>query len=827
MKSGVKLMAGTNQLPNKFFIDYLGSYGNDNNLQYDEYVAQNAQNCGIKKPFNFVLNTQENYRDDIKRVIEHHHSTLILLSGRAGDGKTHFLRHIFNELIANNAQESQPNELWNKQPNFFSLTKEGIEFYFVKDFSGEIDQNKLGSVIEDILQQNKQDFESSAEQGPTEINSSNTHNLSATLSIGEQNQLEQSEQKRSHLLSKQEQETRSHNPCKIVIIAGNNGKILERFQYFFANETKLIGASFLSALVSYMLNHDRDPIDSIWGVQCHDMSACLGATEIISIFTEVLGDAHWDACKDCKNYQYCPIVRNRAVISQPLVLARLLQIHELLVDNNVNFTIRNIMLLLSNALLGRVIDNTQLNCANINKKYKQSTKDVPPLTCAPKQLQQFYANLINTPLGSNPYDNLLGINLSGNQLPNVKKRGRKSKTELNLSTDRTTPIFQDLSSLGIGYVSTKLIDEFLALGSAADIFSKPINDYYGQLKQHYDFYNLFNGLSKLHKDFQDIEQDANPSKEEQSSAAALHLEMQEYLMSLRRMMFFVLPADKSDELFLPEVKAAYSKENLPLDTTPYSGYTSAAKQNSGSLPSSSVPLFNPFLLTTYPFGLEYLKLKRNALAQKEETFKLALQEEELTQEDSRSAALKIKTDYQGINIRDTDSFDTARQLIVGLNRAFTNLMIMSGADKHVYITTNNKINTMALSVIYDRNQYLIKVDYAGTALDNAIRFEEHGTNRLALVFHSTIRGHLNQIIEEKKCFLDLSPKLFEYLMALAVGASGISFSQENSNDLEAFKASIDTAITKQKRNSSDPKIDDLIKNIRICHLSAEGSLLLN
>lgn len=715
--------------PNSGFVSYLGSYGLGSNLQYDEHVAKTAQQFGIEA-FEFDLPQQQKYRADIKRAIDQRQSCLILLSGRAGDGKTHFLRTLFTdpEYLGGTREE------WNRSPNCFEFTKQGesgpIAFTLVKDFTSndsDAEQKKLRATIEAIFSQN--------------------------------------------------QNPQPDAPCRIVIIAGNNGKILERFQSFYGDQNEV--NIFIHALERYMLEHDRSKIDELPGVQCHDMSACLGTKEIAAIYQKVLGDSRWEQCSECPYHERCPIVRNRQVLQEPLVLTRLLQIHELLVDNGLHFTMRNVLLLIVNALFGRTNDDKYLNCNVVMRNFKSLNKQIealpllaPDATDSERAARAFEIDhlVMGTPLGSKPFDNLLGLNLKAA----ASKRGRKKVEEpQSFLSDDTMPIFHELGTLSLGAFSTKLIDEFLVLGANTDVFSPEIAHYHARLAQLHDHYDLFGSLERCYRSVQskDLDEDGGSSTE--------YGQMAELLMSLRRLLFFVLPDAQSDAIF---------------QANPSS--------NSGK------PFFAPFLLTAYPFALDYLKLKHDAI--------------------------KVKHSYwregQGLNLRATSSFDLARQLMVGLNRAFTNLMITSGAADEVYITTNNKIDPMALSVIYDRDRYHVPVDYQGTARDNALRFELLGEDRLALVFNAPeLMGNEDSKLEAKRCYLELTPKLFEYLMSLAVGTSGLSFSQENTNDLAAFKASIDATITEQisftyKTFNHEPSFDVLFNNIQICQLNEAGGL---
>ena len=74
----------------------------------------------------------------------------------------------------------------------------------------------------------------------------------------------------------------------------------------------------------------------------------------------------------------------------------------------------------------------------------------------------------------------------------------------------------------------------------------------------------------------------------------------------------------------------------------------------------------------------------------------------------------------------------------------------------------------------------------------------------------------------------ITPKLFEYLMALASGKVGLSFSSECNNDLIAFKASIDSMImesTPLVQPSNDSQ--NMLNSVFICKLDPSGSFNWN
>lgn len=754
------------KVPNSRFVSYLGSYGLGSNLQFDEHVAKAAVKYQMT-PFTFDLPQQNAYREAIHHAIVNQHSTLILLCGRAGDGKTYFLRHIFTDLIGGSI------DIWNTSPNFFTLQRGNITFTLVKDFTASdsaADQKKLRATIEDIFKQNQK---------------SEATGLNAT--------------------AMQEQ---SYGPCHIVIIAGNNGKILERFQSFFGAQRAEVQA-FIGALESYMLQHDRSALDQLPGVQCHDMSACLGTAEVANIYVEVLGDKRWQSCEQCGYYDLCPIVRNRKVLQDPLVLTRFLQIHELLVDDGLHFTMRNVLLLIANALLGRDCDDKYLTCQVVSSNYARVTEQIKalPLSESPDhQQEQINHILMRSKLGSKPFDNIFGCNFTQSLSKRSRKKSVSPAAVSALSAD-TMPIFSALNTLGIGSFSTKLSDEFLVLGGNSEIFDQSITQFYHELKRTHDHYDL---LSTLEQCYEQVQKD-NGDDDKSSAAAELKAlqQMQELLMSLRRLLFFVLSDPASDHLFAAEITAA---QQVCLTHQGNQGLTQSKALSMAS--TNAKPFFNPFLLTAYPFALSYLGLKHDALA---------------AADSAAPSAYGAAT--TGFNLRRYPaSFDYAKQLIVGLNRAFTSLMLLDTSDNKVLITTNNKLNPLAPSVIYD-DRYEVQVDYEGRGSSNTLCLALRG-QRLALVFYANARSRGQLASREaaqstKQCYLELSPKLWTYLMSLAEGTAGVSFAQENSKDLAAFKASIDAAIRDDivsSHEGSAPSLEQLFYSIQVCEVNKDGSL---
>ncbi|HIX56714.1 MAG TPA: hypothetical protein H9850_04485 [Candidatus Anaerobiospirillum pullistercoris] len=759
------------ELPNQNFISYLSKYGLNSNLQFDEYVTKSARDLGIQA-FNFDLPLLASYREEIMSAVANNHSTLILLTGRAGDGKTHFLRQLFTdpESIGHSTED------WERVPNccfdINTQTASGtVTFTLIKDFTNNdkpADNERLRNTIEQIVRQN--------EEGPSKSDP-NEH-------------------------------------CQIVIIAGNHGKIMERFQNLFSDSSKQSQSvgTFISALETYMLEHDDRQLKALPWVQSHDMSVCLGAPEIKKIFDDVLGSKYWQNCEHCAHASYCPILRNRAVMRDELVLTRFLQLHELIVDNGQHFTVRNMMLLLANAILGT---NTQeaMSCSLVAAQENH---------LKPQAIEgsSIHDNIVepDSLLASNPFDNIFGLNASANKYEIMSQgsgKGFKRKSTLAFaSQEKTIPIFADLRSIAVGQFSTKLIDDMILADHSnnadecADInpdlcaqYQEIINkhDHYGlnaRLKQAY--HRLSQGLLN------------NDDVDSEAVLEALH-NIQEHLNSLHRLLFFTVKhpqLDNLQDLLDPKGQSAAAPSiNFSRSSSLGRAVSPFIRRNANPLGRSSTlggivsakaepPLFAPYMLTGYTFALQYLKLKHTAM-------KHVIGGQD---QSTLSRPVNIKA-----------ALDEASALMVGLNRAFTGLMLLHGAADFLYITTTNKLNPMAQSILLDRQRYCVKVDYEGIARDDAVRFELNANDLVDVVFHQAGNGNSR---------LHLTPKLFEYLMSLASGKVSMSFSSECHNELAAFKASIAAKISKRSDEFDRGVLDveQMLHSVLVCKLNAYGDI---
>ena len=769
----------TSSIPNKNFIQFLQIYGPwaGGSNQFDEHVQNTARKLGIQ-PFNINLPQQDLYVEQIKKLLDgsdaqiHEHSVAILIAGQAGDGKTHFLHRLFCELAG--------------QPYFLSPAESALKWQELcaDDTSGEQDfagclQFSAGNcdftVVKDLtevveakpqvklllrreLEAILQEHEAAKAKADTATHSTAT---AATAAI-------------SAVTPASATPTRR----KIMLLAGNNGKFLE----FCVSNDQSSHSHVFKTLRDHMERHMlmHAPFQAA-GVKIFDMSSCISVDVIKHLFTTIIApdSAYWQPCKDCSLYTTCPIVRNCLSLQQPQVLTRFCEICELLKDSGMAFSIRNVLLIIANAILGMTPSISEITTKSGKRSTSKRLDANNYLTCQ-KVSKDKDGILAQRSL---PFDNLLGLNLMSKP-----------------------PIFEPLLQMGVGEFSSKLIDNFILFGEHDSALTKA----HQQHLQSQDRFDLYPQVQKLMVQLRDNEQ-VNDDRElidlDESQTKMQLEQMQQALASLRRVLFF---------------------------TMPYYDY------NRGDI---NLGLFKPYLLTASKFSTEYLYLKR----------RLELPEVDL-------------------------SIDAvAKDLIVGLNRAFTVMMVLKDDDK-VFVSTNNKLNPTAYCVIYNKSQFMVSVGG-----DNASRLEFAPSQDMdgipALIYRyqrqdaqsvpdvNLIRQQLIQMqsqgvftgmeasslinfLEQKQQQkqptatpptqlqpeLKLTPKMCEYLLSLAHGVMGLSFSAECSEEINAFKADMDAIITSrlwhkeeaaaQSKQAvlSNETIDKTLSNIIFCDINAAGSI---
>lgn len=748
-------------LPNDNFIDFLAVYGPWNNgvIKYDEYVAKAAARYNVK-PFEFKLPRQQQYLEALTELVRNSTSQVILINGNAGDGKTHFLQKLLFKLGIFASPEAQEQAIAAAQDDRLLFVQQpAINFTIVKDLS---DTDKSPELITKLF----------LHVNNVLLASSNHEHASFFL-------------------------PKPH----IVIIAGNNGKILQCFklhldptlnQVIELLEQQMLSSGRTKSLATTMANMatprtetaagNAVPYDlSSWHISLLDMASCLNDEAVQEVWHTIIENEMWNQCSGCAFFKYCPICRNREALAAPLVLQRFLDIYTLIHDEGEHLTMRSLLLLLSNALLGKYQSSRAdgfFTCRKVRNLANKMAKAATATTTA-KTKTASAADAQPLPL---PFDNLMGLNLSTRY---------QEKSDL--------PVFKQLSLFGLGEHSLQAIDTFLLQGldnaelgwsgAYKKLFSTPAAiDLITRLRTT---------ISEL-KRTQDNTDDAISGIISNTDNALVQAQakVQRTLAALRRLSFFTLEQD------------AHGKE-----------------------------IFNPFTLSAFAFGRQYLGLKNHLLAA------------EKSDQILRSGNANYSSYNANItnNSVFTDVHKIKQSLIVGLNRAFTHLMVVKDQDE-IFVSNNNKLNPTAFCVIYGVGMKL-GVDF-NTSYSNSnstkLTFGLSGNStqspseRLMVIRYSappvtyphadqTAHAAANQA-SLSAVELTLTPKMFEYLMALASGKMAISFSQECHEDLNAFKDNLTARLTSNagdyKQRPNEPLAMSL-NRIEICDIDLNGSIINN
>lgn len=464
---------------NEKFIYYLKNFGpwQGSSNQQAENNAINSRTNNNVEPFNFDITAQKAYIEALNGFITKHESKVVFISGQAGDGKTHFLRKIFIDPNLLN----QTSEIWEqyKRDTVFSVSSYGVTFTIVKDFSGiaSDDTKLLDQVfvpIEEIIEQ-------------------------------------------------------KNDSPHIVLIAANNGKILEHFAARAeakanAKENSAINSALVNTLESFvLLGKGKDKLDYS-RIVCFDMAKCMNKKLVCDVFKEVINRDDWQKCSECALHSDCPIFRNRnMLLNNEVFYERLGQMFELLIDDGAHFTMRNILLLVANTLLGRqasTIKERFYTCKKIKNAKSRSgdwkDKDV------------------------SPFDNIFGANFV-----------------LKDKITADTIIFKQLEPLAVGYSTTKLIDNFILFGHDDEILSLA-SKYQDLVNSPDNVFGYSKKLSELLEELHESELDILDKSDSDDDLPNSHKDMQKLLLSLRRMVFFTMDSSKeSKNLFDPFLMTAY------------------------------------------------------------------------------------------------------------------------------------------------------------------------------------------------------------------------------------------------------------------------------
>ena len=422
------------------WIKFVRQYGpiprNDN--MYDEHIQGAALRAHVR-PISF----EHPVRNDVLSLFEAERDPVsVILTGDAGDGKTHLCREVWQKLTGSATGLTEPYV----EATFAPAGGRTITIHIIKDLSEWAPQRD--AVWEPSKQRVLQRF---------------------CRNIFEQDSSE------------------------VFLIAANDGQLVESWRRLGDDEFVVRTRRLLETLL--VGNKRQVPGTSLTFFNLSRGSSAVLFDRALDAF---LGHEGWEETLrlDAAEHEFfgvkCPIRHNYELLHEPLVRKRLRALFELCDLNDLHTPIRQILLLLSNALLGHPDVKDGL----------MRPSDVPAL------IQK------GTVSKASLYSNIFGENLPENR--------RESLT-----------VFDYLGRFRIGHETTNEIDNILIFGEADEKF-----------RRHFDM------LIKSDKFYgaDDLYRAAQLQYLEGADDESHHKPFLELLINKRQGLFFTIPEDCEEEL---------------------------------------------------------------------------------------------------------------------------------------------------------------------------------------------------------------------------------------------------------------------------------------
>lgn len=430
------------------WLKFLRQYGpipkNDN--MYDEKIRKSAARAKLQP----ILFEHPRQADVLAIFSDTDAPVSVILTGTAGDGKTHLARQIWN-AVRTDEDESGLEKPYQK----VTLDRAG-------------GSNTTLHVIKDLSE--------IAPQTGTEW-----------------------DPEREELLQLFCRSLFDASVTDLFLIAANDGQLIETWRKLEPSEHVLKARELLETL----LVEDRQEMPGA-RLKFFNLSRGSSAEMFDRAIQAFLSHEGWEACLELDPGEYeafglnCPIRRNYELLQSPLLQKRLRSLFELCDYNGLHIALRDILLLLSNAVLGHPKVKDRL----------MTPKDVPAIIRD------------KTAARASIYNNLFGGNLPE-------------------SRQESLDLFDYMNRFRIGHETTNKIDEILIFGGADD----RVRPYFDELLRADRFYGADDSYYAAQRDY--IE-----GSDEDESRNKKFLEM---LVSQRRGMFFKIPDAQSKELELWEL----------------------------------------------------------------------------------------------------------------------------------------------------------------------------------------------------------------------------------------------------------------------------------
>lgn len=426
--------------PNEGFINYLASYGAGagNQSSFDEHVSKKIKRCKTTP-----ITLENRYFEEIKDLLQHPEPMVILIAGAAGDGKSYLCRQLWQSV---GGEEKE----WQKADNRAEYDNHGLPLVFIKDLSAIPTGDESDGLIREIM---------------------------------------------AVIRGKAQQ-------C--FVVAANDGQIIEKLKRYrntlkqkeHTEDAERV-MQVISGIESFFLEHKELNLAEVNNFHIYDLRLLCDAALAEKAIDNVVNHPDWIKCGECELQQQCVIYQNRNFLKEDGVFKqRLLELITLNICNGSHITIRNLLLLISNIILG-VTDRLRKN---------NSSKSSGIMSC------KIAAALIDEDCceASSIFDNVFGYNLTS-------------------QTREKYLIFSDLCKLNVGIESNRDIDNLLIYNiNSEDLYNNKQNKTYSRiLKLFVDERNRYlNGL--------DINKDTSVSDK-----------FYELLNIRRRMLFFTTSNEDS------------------------------------------------------------------------------------------------------------------------------------------------------------------------------------------------------------------------------------------------------------------------------------------
>jgi hypothetical protein len=410
------------------WVNFLRQYGPI--PQNDNMYDETIQSI-LRKNKVTPLRIDMEYLDELVENFKSINPYSVILTGTAGDGKTYYCREIWKRLGGSEVK-------WAENNKIEELVVNDYKVIFIKDLSELLkDEREILSTMADSI-------------------------------LGMENRT-------------------------VFLVAANDGQLLETWKM--VNQTYNV-IDTKNCIEDLLVEGKKEQAGFL--IKLYNLSKTNSANLLPKIIKEVLNNPGWEECNNCplnnSNETLCPIIENKKRLEEEnsLITKRLVDLLTLCEINEIHMPLRQLLLLVSNMLLGHPdVRDKLLKCSDISK-----------------------INENNTTYLASIYRNIFGENLS--------ERKRNS-----------TDIFVTLNKFGIGSETNTLVDNIL-------IFGEDDQEYYELyeqlvlLDQQYGADKVFISEKKAYLEG-DVEDKDN------------FLEM---LKSQRQRLFFVIPEKLVDRLNL-------------------------------------------------------------------------------------------------------------------------------------------------------------------------------------------------------------------------------------------------------------------------------------